>query len=80
MPITKSAKKKLRQDEKRRKNNTALKNLLKSAIKEAAKKPSEATVKTVQKIADKAAKLNIIHKNKAARIKSRFTKLTSVKK
>lgn len=80
MPITKSAKKKLRQDEKRRKSNAAVKNLLKLTIKKAIKKPSEATVKAVQKIADKAAKLNIIHKNKAARIKSRFTKLTSVKK
>lgn len=80
MPITKSAKKKLRQDEKRRKNNAVVKNLLRSAIKKAVKKPSEASVKAVQKIADKAVKLNIIHKNKAARIKSKFSKLTPIKK
>jgi small subunit ribosomal protein S20 len=76
MPVIKSAKKKLRQDTKRKKINDVLRKTLKNAIKEAAKsKTSEKIRKAVQTV-DKAAKKGLIHKNKAARLKSGLSKLT----
>jgi len=81
MPIIQSAKKALRQNIRRRKQNEERKIALKKAIKEfrklvAAKKKDEAkaALKKVYAIADKTAKTKFIKKNKAARIKSRATK------
>jgi len=75
MPVTKSAQKKLRKDRKRTKENKKLKNNFKSALKKALKTPTQKTVIQAIKLADKAAKKNIIHKNKASRIKSKLSKL-----
>ncbi len=80
MPVIKSAKKKLRKDRKREIVNKNLKNLLKKNIKLAEKNPSEASIRKAIKIIDKTAKKNIIHKNKAARIKSKLAKLLAGKK
>lgn len=77
MPVIKSAKKKLRQDKKRQVVNKGIRNLLKSLIKKAKLAPSAATIQAATKVADKAAKKNVIHDNKAARIKSRLSKLTA---
>jgi len=77
MPVIKSAKKKLRQDKKKRQRNKEIKNSLKELIKKAEKDPSEKLIKQLMSIADKAAKNHTIHKNKAARIKSTFAKLTT---
>jgi len=82
MPNTKSAKKKLRQDKKR----TLINNRYRLGIKDVkrkirkaleAKKPLEEVKKLLVKfysLVDKAAKRRVIHKNKAARLKSRVTK------
>jgi small subunit ribosomal protein S20 len=75
MPVTKSAKKKLRKDKKREKGNDKLRRLLKKALKKAKKNPLEKTVKEAVKTVDKASQKNIIHKNKAARIKKGLAKL-----
>lgn len=75
MPVIKSAKKKLRQDIKREKQNKKVKDSLKELIKKAKKSKSHELVKKVASMADKAAKLGIVHKNKAARIKSSTAKL-----
>ncbi len=82
MPLIKSAKKKLRKDIKRTERNAKTKISLSKALKNAAKKPTQESVKTAAKLADIAAKNKIIHKNKAARIKSKLSKLikTPVKK
>jgi small subunit ribosomal protein S20 len=80
MPVIKSAKKKLRKDRKREIVNKNLKNLFKKSIKLAEKNPSEANVRKAVKVIDKTAKKNIIHKNKAARIKSKLAKLLVNKK
>ena len=79
MPIIKSAKKKLRADKKRQSSNRKLVNILDSAIKKAKKLPSEKSVTDAISLADKAAKKKIIHKNKAARIKSKLSKLLTKK-
>ena len=79
MAITKSAKKALRQSESRRVRNREWKDKLKAAIKEAVEKKNQAAVSFAYKIADKSAKVGIIKKNKAARIKSRLARLLSKK-
>lgn len=81
MPILKSSKKALRQNKRRRQTN--LKNLKKlreiiSKYRKAfeAKSQSEAKklIPTVYKQLDKAAKVGLIKKNKASRLKSRLSK------
>lgn len=82
MPITKSAKKALRQSERRRQRNLKKKEAYKRLIRDvrkfaAAGKTDEAKkiLPSLYKALDKAAKTNVIKKNKAARLKSRLTKL-----
>lgn len=75
MPIIKSANKKLRQDKKRTLRNKRLESLFKKMVKDAKKNPSKENLQKAASITDKAAKKNIIHKNKAARIKSSLSKL-----
>ena len=75
MPVIKSAKKKLRKDKKLTVRNKVVKNLFKKTIKDTEKNPTEASVRKAVKIIDKTAKKNIIHPNKASRLKSRLTKL-----
>ncbi len=75
MPVIKSAKKKLRQDKKRKEVNNVLRNALKAALKDAQKSKTQEKVVLAVKLADKALKKRLIHKNKAARIKSKLSKL-----
>ena len=82
MPITKSAKKALRQNARRRTRNIIYKNKIKNLLKELktlalAKKTEEAKkiMPQVYKILDKAAKAGVIKKNTASRKKSRLTKM-----
>ncbi|HPW34173.1 MAG TPA: 30S ribosomal protein S20 [Candidatus Paceibacterota bacterium] len=81
MPKIKSAKKALRQNIKRRKENIGRKTIIKKALKEFkklidAKKKDEAikALNKVYAVADKVAKTGVIKKNKSARIKSRAAK------
>jgi len=82
MPITKSAKKALRQSLRRRERNLKRKRALQKVLKTfvrlvGAKKIEEAKMFSpqVQKALDKAAKTGIIKKNTASRKKSRLAKL-----
>ena len=81
MPHTKSAEKRLRQTEKRRARNRATTKALKKqtrGVADALKAGDPATVATemvaATKKLDKAAARGVIHKNKAARLKSRMAK------
>ncbi|TSC59917.1 MAG: 30S ribosomal protein S20 [Parcubacteria group bacterium LiPW_15] len=81
MPITKSAKKALRQSVTRRERNTTRKEAYKKGVKffrklVSEKKSGEAqeSLKTAFKALDKAAKTGVIKKNKASRLKSRLAK------
>jgi len=76
MPVIKSAKKKLRQDKKRTKANNFQRDTLKKVLKEAVKSKTAEKVRKAVSLVDKAVKKGLIHKNKAARIKSRLSKLT----
>lgn len=81
MPKTTSAKKRLRQEGKHHQWNLNKKEAYKKVkrqIKKALPKGGEALgdlIKTFQKAIDKAAKTGVIHKNKAAREKSRLARL-----
>lgn len=82
MPISKSAKKAGRQNIKRQLKNSAVKNKIKRLEREirlsSGKKDSEKTKALLMlffKAVDKAAKEKIIEKNKAARKKSRLSRL-----
>jgi len=79
MPVTKSAKKKLRKDKARTQENKKIENLFKSAVKKAQKSKTEKVVKDAIRLIDKAVKKNIIHRNKASRLKSRLSKSVSKK-
>ncbi|HJN62342.1 MAG TPA: 30S ribosomal protein S20 [Candidatus Parcubacteria bacterium] len=82
MPITKSAKKSLRKDIKRRTRNIVYKNKIKNLLKEVKNlvvqkkiKEAEKLLPQLYKILDKATKVGVIKKNNASRNKSRLTKL-----
>ncbi len=82
MPITKSAKKALRQSEKRRIKNLRQKREIKDLFKQVTKLVSEKKIDEAKpllpryyKKLDKAAKTNLIKKNTASRKKSRLTNL-----
>lgn len=80
MPITDSAKKAVRQNAKRRADNLKKKEAFKAAIKKVKKllaAKDAAGAKSALSLAyqtlDKAARTNVIHKNTAARLKSRLS-------
>lgn len=73
MPNIKSAKKKLRQDAKRTKQNMTYKKTVSKTVKKMGKMKSSDLKKAFSTI-DKAAKKGVIHKNKAARLKSRISR------
>ncbi len=84
MPITKSAKKALRQSKRKQAQNTKRKNAFRVLVKEfrkvvAAKEFDKAKelLPKVYKALDKAAKGKTIKKNRASRLKSRLTKSIS---
>lgn len=73
----------MRQDAKKTKSRSTYKTGLKTAMKDVRKSAGSKGVADVLKKAysaiDKAAKKNVIHKNKANRLKSRISKLASKK-
>ncbi len=75
MPILKSAIKKQRQGEKRRLGNLDTKKRIKSLLDSFKKKPAPGAYTKLVSALDKAAKTNVIHKNRAGRLKSRLSKL-----
>lgn len=73
MPIIHSAKKKLKQDVTRTKLNRVTITAMKKAVKEARLKPTPKNLQAAQSLLDTAVKKKVIHKNKAARLKSRLS-------
>lgn len=81
MPITKSAEKALRQSKRRHVQNLKRQNDYKDAIKQIKKMvasgknaEAEKLIPSLYQALDKAAKTNVIKKNKSSRLKSRVTK------
>ncbi len=78
MPIIKSAIKKVRKDKVRTERNTKREASFRKLIKATRRAPNAKNLSAVFSALDKAVKVNLIHKNKAARLKSRLSK-TAVK-
>ena len=72
----KSALKRIRQEEKRRLHNRYYAKTMRNAVRKLRamtdKQEAEAMYPSVQKMLDKLAKVHIIHKNKAANLKSKL--------
>jgi small subunit ribosomal protein S20 len=86
MPNTPSAKKALRQSEKRRLHNRTQRSALRTAVKKARvalegtdAAAADTALRLASKKLDQAAAKNLIHKNAASRLKSRLAKLQSKK-
>ncbi|HEY0178969.1 MAG TPA: 30S ribosomal protein S20 [Dokdonella sp.] len=80
MANIKSAKKRARQSEKHRQRNTSARSMVRTAIKNVVKAieakdkaRAEAAYKLAEPIMDRYAARGLIHKNKAARHKTRLT-------
>ncbi|MFA5932711.1 MAG: 30S ribosomal protein S20 [Microgenomates group bacterium] len=80
MPIIKSAIKKVRKDKVRTARNKKRALGVKAAVKTTRRNPAEKNLAAAFSALDKAAKVKLIHKNKASRLKSRLAKLLSSKK
>ena len=82
MPVIQSAKKALRRDRHRYRVNLRIKHLTKEAVKKTRRQPTKENLHEAFRQLDRAAKKHVFHQNKAARLKSRLSKLvtTDVKK
>lgn len=74
MPQTRSAKTRLRRDERKTVVNLRRKRALKDILKKARETHAVDTVRQTISAIDKAVKNHLFHKNKAARLKSQLTK------
>lgn len=72
MPILKNAKKALRSSERKAVFNRDIKSKLKTMSDKLIKNPTLDNLKLVFSAIDKAKKVNLIHANKAARLKSQM--------
>lgn len=75
MPVTKSAKRALRGSARKGVVNKLITAKLEVAIRQAKKTKTVESVRVASSLADRAAKTNLIHKNKAGRIKSQLSKI-----
>ena len=77
----KDAIKRIRQTEKRRLHNRYYAKNMRNEVKKfralTSKSEAESQLPTIYRIIDKVAKRGIIHKNKAANLKSKLTKFTA---
>lgn len=77
MPITPSAIKKMRRDQKKTLVNRRTKSNLTTRIKIFRANPSVDTLPQIFSVLDRAAKTYLIHRNRANRLKSRLSRLIS---
>jgi small subunit ribosomal protein S20 len=80
MPVTKTAKRALKASKRKAKVNSVLRTKMLAAIRVARRDKKKGDVIKAVSLTDRAAKTNLIHKNKAARIKSTLSKLLPVSK
>ena len=77
MPVTKTAKRALRVSKRKYTVNSQIRSKLEASIRAAFRSGKNDDVREAISNTDKAAKKMVIHKNKAARIKSRLSKKSS---
>lgn len=74
MPIIKSAKKKMRQDQRRSEFNDRIRRSMRLALKKYQRHPTDVLLRAAESSLDRAAKRRVIHKNKASRLKSKLAR------
>jgi small subunit ribosomal protein S20 len=74
MPIIANAKKALRQSKVKAARNQVVRAKVRNLVKKADNNADAAVVSQLYSVVDRAAKKNILHKNKAARLKARAAK------
>lgn len=74
MPRIKSAKKRMRQARARTEHNRAQRSAIKTAVKKARTETNQETVAKAMQTLDRGARKGLIHRNAAARKKSRLAK------
>ena len=72
MPVTSSAKRALRKDRRRTITNNQIRSQLRSSIKKFKSTKDKDLLPQLYTVLDRASKKNIIHPNKAARLKSQY--------
>ena len=75
MPILQNAKKALRSSRKKTVFNSRVKSILKTTIDKIKKDPTKDNLSSAFSSIDKTVKRNLMHKNKAGRIKAQLSKL-----
>ena len=75
MPVTKTAKRALRGSKKKQSINKLIVSKLEVAVRQAQNSKTVEKILTAVSLTDRAAKKKVIHKNKAARMKSQLSKL-----
>ncbi|HYD34942.1 MAG TPA: 30S ribosomal protein S20 [Vitreimonas sp.] len=75
MPILSNAKKALRSSERKAAVNRVVKSKLKTALDKVKAAPTADTLSTAFSALDKAVRRHMLHRNKAARLKSQVSKL-----
>jgi small subunit ribosomal protein S20 len=80
MPILKNAKKAMRSSERKASVNNRVRSQMKTALVKARTTATKETVSSAFSVVDTALKQNLIHRNKAARLKQQLSKLTAPKK
>lgn len=75
MPVTKTAKRALRGSQKKESINKLIISRLEVAVRQAQKSKTTSKILEAISLTDKSAKKKVIHKNKAARMKSQLSKL-----
>ena len=79
MPVIKSAKKALKQSHKKKDLNDQIRRNIREAVRALRKNPGLDTLQKVYSTLDRAAKQHIMHKNRAARLKSNYSKMVKAK-
>ena len=79
MPVTKTAKRALRVSKRKESENKILVGKLEVAIRKAKRAKTEKAAAEAVSMVDRALKRRIVHKNKAARLKSQISKLLKKK-
>ena len=74
MPKIRSAKKRMRQTEARTERNRAQRSAVRTAVKKARAETTPATVAAAAQALDRGARKGLVHRNAAARKKSRLAK------
>jgi len=79
MPVTKTAKRALRNSKAKKSVNDKLITQTEISIRKAKKSPTDKNLKEATSLLDRAVKRKIYHKNKVARLKSSLSKLLKPK-